>query len=186
MCGPALIPAIGLVVSAAGAVATYKAQSDAAETTENFQKAQAREGAASARESFDNQNKDIQARSREEDDAASQAIRVNQQEAAKAKATARVASGEAGVSGLSVDALLNDFNRQEDDYTNSILTNRSIGRRQEQGALKGIRTGTQAQLSSLRYAPVRRPSYLTPGLQIAGAGLAAGSQYRDLTDTNRS
>ncbi len=185
MCGAAAIPLIGLAVSTASAAAAYKAADDQASTTENFQKAAAKEGAASARASFDSQNADIQARSREEDSAAAQAIAVNQREASKAKATARVASGEAGVSGLSVDALLNDFNRQEDDYTNSVLNNRAIGRRQEQGALKGIRAGYGSQLSSLRTAPVRRPSYLTPGLQIAGAGLAAGSQYRDLTDTNR-
>ncbi len=186
MCGPPAIAGIGLFITAVSAVASYKAADDSAQTTENFQDASAKEGARLARESFDNQNKDVQARSREEDSAAAQAIRVNQQEAAKAKATARVASGEAGVSGLSVDALLSDFNRQEDDYTNSILTNRDISRRQSQQALKGIRAGTESQLAASRFAPVRRPSYLTPGLQIAGAGLAAGAQYRDLNDTNRS
>jgi hypothetical protein len=40
----------------------------------------------------------------------------NARAAAEARATARTAAGEAGVAGLSVEALLNDFTAQEGRY----------------------------------------------------------------------
>jgi len=45
--------------------------------------------------------------------AAAQRIQAAQKKAREARATARVSAGEAGVAGLSVDALINDLTREE-------------------------------------------------------------------------
>ena len=50
---------------------------------------------------------------RQEQVAAAQRIQASAKRAREARATARVSAGEAGVAGLSVDALINDLTRQE-------------------------------------------------------------------------
>ena len=48
--------------------------------------------------------------------AAAQRIQASTKKAREARSTARVSAGEAGVAGLSVDALINDLTREEADY----------------------------------------------------------------------
>ena len=109
MCHPAAIPIVlgvaqaGLSISgqqqAAKAQAKYQKQASAAEA----QRASQQMSAERIQEAFQNEE-----RSRE--------IQVAANKAREARSRATVAAGESGVAGLSVDALLNDFTRQEATY----------------------------------------------------------------------
>lgn len=106
--------------------------------------------------------------------AASQKIAQNQIEAKKTAATAQVAASQAGVSGLSVDALLGDIFGQEAsirDSVNQNLENTGLQIQQEresvaQGFTNTINTRSQAT----------RPSFL--GAALEGATGAFGA-YKD-------
>lgn len=166
------------MVGAGTAAASYKGQQDAAKTTASYQKSAALEGQALARQSWELQNQQESERQKEESQASSQQISSVNREASKARASARVAAGEAGVSGLSVDALLADFDRQEASSVNAINYNREMNARQSSMNLRGIRANAMNQLSSTRFKPVARPSALNSGLEIAGMGLDAYTKYK--------
>jgi len=95
----------------------------------------------------------------------------------EALARARVSAGEAGVAGVSVQALMDDYTRQEAGYRAAVT------RQQEMRAL-----GTQLGLEQAGFAsiqrqiginqPINRPSFLTAGLQSLSGGLGSiGTGY---------
>ena len=106
--GPLAIP-IAIASGVAQAGLSIKSQRDAAKAQAKFQKSaseaesvrvQQQMGAERIQQAFQREE-----RAKEVQNAA--------RKAEEARARARVSSGEAGVSGSSVDALLNDFSRQE-------------------------------------------------------------------------
>lgn len=100
---------------------------------------------------------------------------------AQARATAKVASGEAGVAGLSVDALMADFNRQEATYRFTTDTNLAFSEEQSRRDMEGIRSGAANRGTTFRPEPV--PSYLADGIRLSGQGFAAVDQYRKASNT---
>jgi hypothetical protein len=106
--GPLAIP-IAIAAGVAQTGLSIKSQRDAAKAQEKYQaaaskaesaRAQQQMGAERIQQAFQNEEraKEIQNAARKADEA---------------RARARVSAGEAGVAGTSVDALLNDFSRQE-------------------------------------------------------------------------
>ena len=89
----------------------------------------------------------------------------------EALARARVSAGEAGVAGASVQALMDDYTRQEGAYRQALLRQQELG---------GVATGmgleqagfatTQRQIGIRQ--PISRPSALTAGLQAISGGLS--------------
>ena len=99
--------------------------------------------------------------------ARSQRIEESSRKAMEARATATVAAGEAGVSGISVDALLGDLSRQQSEYEFSV---------QRQAQLTGVIRQLALQEAGLGFSrnmlrinqPIAQPDYLgsvTQGLQ---------------------
>ena len=94
-----------------------------------------------------------------------------------ARSTAMVAAGESGVVGLSVDALIDDYTRQEADYRFSVT---------EQNRLTGI--NNQLQLTEAGYRsqnnlikinkPIQKPNYLGEAVNLAGSFLNIQSNYK--------
>jgi hypothetical protein len=95
-------------------------------------------------------------------------------EARAATATARVAAGEAGVSGNSVDALLSEFMGRADDYKGRVNTQTDWSIAQ----INREKLGIQAQAKD-RINSVQRPSFLDAGLRILGAGMDSYGVYQD-------
>jgi hypothetical protein len=193
MCNPATavlaLGALSIVTSAATGIIQYVGQRQQADAQAQYQAAlmQARnqeiqDNMALANESFLQQSQQLHLRDQQEDESASQDIQKVQIEAAKARATARVAAGEAGVSGLSVDSLLADFYRQEDVFRESVRRNRQLGRLQTKEDIKGLRAQAQGRVASVRpYTPepIVRPNFLGTGLQILTDTAIRGSSLAD-------
>ncbi len=177
MCDATALIATSLIVGAASQYSQYEGQKQQAKGQYRYAKAAAEEGQALAKQNFQIANAQESERQREEDEAASQQTTQVRKEAAQARSTARVAAGEAGVSGLSVDALLADFDRQEAASTNSINRNRELSMRQSGFTKLGIRANGMNQLSNTRFRPIAKPSGLNLALGIGSETLAGYNRY---------
>lgn len=167
--------AAGLVIAVVGlAASAYSMDQQAgAVRSENRARQQSADNAIEAtRQGYSATN----ARLVQEQDAATAAKFENAKRAAEAKATARVSSGEAGVAGLSVDALYADFDRQEAMYRLVTDTNLQYTQEQTQRDLKGLQATGNDRASSFRPEPV--PDYLAAGVRLSEKGYDAYGRYR--------
>lgn len=138
----------------ASAQRRYQAQASAAERQRFLQEQSAvRMGEAQQQEATNRELADISLKSRE------------------AISRARTSAGESGVSGLSINALMDDYLRQEANYRSATL------RQQE---LQGVNTGlalsdagyrTQQNLIGIN-RPLNQPGFLEGALSTASAGMA--------------
>jgi len=106
----------------------------------------------------------------------SQAIQDNNIQAAQATASARVAAGESGVAGLSVDALLADLGGQAGANNNNLLYNNSLDRQQNnlQRTASHNRAASRINTSQAkRYRGVGAADYIGSALSVGSAGFDA-------------
>lgn len=117
-------------------------------------------------------------RSREFEQQAAQEIYAVAQQSQKAAGAARVSAAEMGTAGLSVEALLKDFTRQELNYQTSVLREQqsraymsNVERTSIQQQQLARLTGAMPQPLPVIGAPVLppRPTFLAAGLQAAGS-----------------
>lgn len=179
MCdGASAIAVAGLVISAATTAYSYSEQSKATSAQNKFNQEAADEGSKLANESFKQQSASIGLRQQQEADASSQAKTENAKKAAQARATARVAAGEAGVAGLSVDALMNDYSRQEANQNSALTDNLSATNAQLQADLGGSRATALDRSLSLKRPGINGPSAGAALLGFAGQATDIYRQYR--------
>jgi hypothetical protein len=118
-------------------------------------------------------------RQAQEQEAVGRELEQVSQKSQQALARARVSAGEAGVAGASVQALMDDYTRQEGAYRSALLRQQELG---------GLATGmgleqagfatTQRQIGINQ--PINRPSALTAGLQAIGGGLSGYATGMDI------
>lgn len=110
--------------------------------------------------------------------AAAQRIQASTKKAREARSTARVSAGEAGVAGLSVDALINDLTREEADYrfANTQQTQMNDVNRDLQLGDAGL--GFTNNLLRIN-KPIAQPDYLGTALSGAQTGLSTYSVTKD-------
>lgn len=178
MCYPVAIALAGLALTAATTAYSYNEQSKATKAQNEFNQEAADEGSKLANESFKQQASAVQLRQTQEADAVTQAKTENAKKAAQARATARVAAGEAGVSGLSVDALMNEYSRQEADQNSALTDNLASTNSQLQSDLGGIRANALDRSLSLRRPGVNGPSAGAAALGFASQATDIYRQYR--------
>jgi hypothetical protein len=176
-----------VVIAAASTAATMYTQSEQTAAQNQYQqKAQdardkeIQDNYALSIESMHRQQKALQERQKQEGEATVTEEARNARAAAEARATARTAAGEAGVSGLSLDALLTDFTRQESEYRYGVRRNLGISTDQLTNEMEGARAqaqGRSAAIPSLNLEAVNGPSYLGAALRIGGDALGAYSKY---------
>ena len=104
----------------------------------------------------------------QEREAAGQEIREVSRQSRRAQATGSVSAGEAGVTGKSVDAMLDDFERQELMYQTNVKRNQEWREDNVADQLEAIRIGTQGRIENLQFMPAHRPSFLGAALRIGG------------------
>jgi len=112
-------------------------------------------------------NAQITSRQIQERDAATSKIMNNNIEAAKAKSTAQVSASSGGVSGISVDALVNDLSMMQGRYNSSVTENL----RASYMGLDDARVNSYNDMASTingLTAP-KTPNYLGAALQIGTA-----------------
>ena len=107
----------GLAVAQAGMQVSGQRKTAKAQASANAQ------AEALARQNYINQIDALQQQRHQESARSSQAITEHQRDAIRARATAQTAAGEAGVSGLSVDALMRDYHSRELNYIEAVRTN---------------------------------------------------------------
>ncbi len=113
----------------------------------------------------------------QEAQASAQDIFDKARETRAALATARVASGEAGVSGISVDALLSDTYGQGLRATDRISQNNSWTQAQRQLQKKGIASDAETRINSVR--PGVNPSFLGTALKIGSSVVGGVQSYKN-------
>jgi precorrin-3B methylase len=113
----------------------------------------------------------------QEEVAAAQRIQESTRKAREARATARVSAGEAGVAGLSVDALINDLTREEASYnfaTQQQLQMNDVGR-----SMQLDNAGLSFTNNMLRInRPIEKPDYLGAAISGAQTGMSTYSTLK--------
>jgi hypothetical protein len=130
------------------------------------------QASAAERQRFLQEQTSIRMRQAQEQEAVGRELEQVSQKSQQALARARVSAGEAGVAGASVQALMDDYTRQEGAYRSALLRQQELG---------GLATGmgleqagfatTQRQIGINQ--PVSKPSALTAGLRTISSGLGA-------------
>ncbi len=102
-------------------------------------------------------------------------------------ASATVSAGEAGVSGLSVQALMDDYVRQQAGLQAAVTTQEKLYGLQTGMGLQQLGLASQQEILGLSQ-PISKPSLLTAGLGAVSGGLsgyATGSDIASRMGTNR-
>lgn len=182
---------ISLALSVAAAAASYVAQQQASENQARSQKQMVeaqnetiRQNSALANAAYINDTKQLQNRQAEEAAAAAAREHGVQIEAEKTRSTAVTAAGEAGVSGLSVNALLTDYTRQEVDYRFQSQTQLENQRMQTEAELRGSELQAQGRVDSVRpymAQPVSYPSLMGAALRVGADSFSAYNSYTTKT-----
>jgi hypothetical protein len=178
---------IGVVVAAASTAYSLYQQSEQVGAQNEYQRRlavsrddQIQRNYELAVSSANNQYRQDQTRQLQEQEAASQKLGQSRVEGMEAQSKALTAAGEAGVSGLSVKALLNDFMGQEAKYRESVKTNAGFQVDQLQEEMQGIRASAEGRINSVsRYVkePVATPNYFGGAMRVGGSALDAYTRY---------
>lgn len=154
--------------TAAVTVASTKGAADAQSEVNDI----AKENAIEAR----NANYDqLMAMSKQETAAAEQQLRENDIEALKATERAKVAAGESGVTGLSVEALLADMYGKQARFTDNV--NQNLENRQQQIAFERDNVD-RAHQSTVNSLPIpERPNYMGAALKAGDGIFGAYNDY---------
>lgn len=89
--------------------------------------------------------------------------------------TARVAAAEAGISGNSVAAMLNDISTQGSRERVRMDANLDLTTDQLQREKDAVLNQARSNIAAVRQTEIRGPSILTPILAVGGAGLQAAT-----------
>lgn len=119
-------------------------------------------------------------RERQEKVSAAQRIQQSTTKAREARATARVSAGEAGVAGLSVDALINDLTRKEGEFNFSMQQQLKFSDQNRALGFEDSANRSRMNLLSIN-KPIAQPNYLgailegaQTGMSMYSAGTSAG------------
>lgn len=166
MCEPIMMAAMAL--GTAQTVMGYAGERQAAAT----QNAMVRENQKAANANLVREYADVQTRQIQEEDAAA----VQKQDISReARATTMAAAGEAGVSGLSVDALLADVYGKEATAKDRISQNSGFTTANLTREMDGLKAKAQDRINSMPWAT--GPSPLAAALKIGGVGLDSYNRY---------
>tara|TARA_R100000808_G_scaffold1960_3_gene8328 strand:- start:205 stop:786 length:582 start_codon:yes stop_codon:yes gene_type:complete len=164
---------LSTAVSAAGALTSYSSQKKAANEQRAYQnhladlQKKAGQRRASATVAKNIQDREALARQRF---AASQ-------KGEKLQAMATLSAGEAGVSGLSIDSLIDEYSAQQASYMHGIDQEEAMRSRETGRVLGDIALGTQQQVAST-LAPVRDPNAFAHALQFGTKMTDIGMKYK--------
>ena len=165
MCDPV---SISMVIGAASSAASFVGQRQQAKAQQRYQ-AQA---AAAERQRFLQEQTSMRMRQAQEQEAVGRELEQVSRKSQAALARARVSAGEAGVAGASVQALMDDYMRQEAGYRSALLRQQELGGVSTAMGLEQAGFATQQRQIGIN-RPVSKPSALVAGLQTISGGLGA-------------
>ena len=167
------------VIAAAVQVAAVGAQFAGARRQAKQQAAYQAQASAAERQRFLQEQTSIRMRQAQEQEAVGRELEQVSQKSQAALARARVSAGEAGVAGASVQALMDDYTRQEGAYRSALLRQQELGGVATGMGLEQAGFATQQRQIGINQ-PINRPSALTAGLQVLGSGLSGYATGMDI------
>ena len=159
---------IAIALGAAQGGMTYIGQQQAARTQEKVQ----RRATEAEQKRYLQEVSATRLRERQEQIAAAQKIQQSATKSREARATARVSAGEAGVAGLSVDALINDLSRQEAEFNFSVAQQLAFSGQNRALGLTDSQMRSRMNLLSIN-KPIEQPNLLGSVLSGVSTGLSA-------------
>jgi len=141
------------------------------------------QAAAAERQRFMQEQTSLRMRQAQEQEAVGRELEQVSKKSQEALSRARVSAGEAGVAGASVQALMDDYVRQEAGYRAATLRQQELGGVATGLGLEQAGFATQQRQIGIN-RPIARPSFLTAGLQSLSGGLggvATGLQLGQLS-----
>lgn len=166
MCVAAL-PLLSMGLSIAGGVASYSAAKSQAEQQNQMY----RDNARDANKAAENQYAALQHKSIQERNAAGQKLFETNIDALKARSQARTAAGDAGVTGLSVNSLINDLWSQQGRRDDATMQNYETARDDAYAQMDQVKANTQSRINSVQRA--KSPSILPFIIGGVANGLSA-------------
>lgn len=179
MCDP--ISGAAFAISALSTAVGYVGAQEAADAQNEAYEA----NRVNALNAFADKQAQMDRRAVQEQEAASNRKFENNLERRAAQATAMVAAGESGVSGLSVEALFNDLGARTARANANIDHNTDYTMQQLEAEKRGQTYQTLDRINSVKRGT--EPSLIDAGLRIAAAGVSSydQSQRRSLRTTTR-
>lgn len=151
-------------------------QYSAAQDQADAQNEQARQNAINAANATQAQYESLDIKAMQDDMAVNQKKREIGLEQRKSAATIQTAAGEAGVSGLAVDHVLQDLYAQGGRAQASLDVNQEINRTYLQSQKESVKAGGQNQINSVPAVP--NPSFAPYLVDIFSTGLNAYTSYK--------
>ena len=161
-------------LGAASAGSSIYGQRQQAKTQAKVQK----NASAAERERYLREVSSMRVQQGQEEVAAAQRVNESARKAREARATARVSAGEAGVAGLSVDALISDLTREEANYnfaTQQQLQMSDVNRTLQLGDAGLGFTNNMLRINK----PIEQPDYLGAAISGAQTGLSTYDVTKD-------
>lgn len=174
MC-PQLLAVAGFAVSAASTVMGFAAQSAQADAQTAAWKQNYTNALAAAR---DDQNQ-LSLRQMQEGDAASQKTQMENIQVAQKSASVEAAAASGGVSGISVDSLVNDVSHQGDLNKTAIQRNFEATVSQLQTQKDATNDTAKSRINSMQ--PGTPPNPLSLAVGLAGDALGSYNSYEKNT-----
>lgn len=139
---------------------------------------QAQAAAAERQRSLQEQTS-LRMRQAQEQEATARELEQVSRKSREALSRARVSAGEAGVAGASVQALMDDYTRQEAGYRAAVLRQQELSALGTSLGLEQAGLASQQRLISIRQ-PINQPSLLTAGLGAIQSGLSGYATGQDI------
>jgi len=181
MCFPAIGLALGASAANATAVGLGATMAAVGVASSGLQfagqrqqaKAQAKyqaQAAAAERKRFQQEQTSMRMRQAQEQEAVGRELEQVSRKSQAELARARVSAGEAGVAGASVQALMDDYMRQEAGYRGALLRQQELGGIATGMGLEQAGFATQQRQIGINQ-PIDRPSFLEGALSTVRGGL---------------
>jgi hypothetical protein len=155
-----------LAVGALSSGVSFAGQRQQAKAQQQYQ-AQAQ---AAERQRFLQEQTSMRMRQAQEQEAVGRELEQVSRKSQAALARARVSAGEAGVAGASVQALMDDYMRQEAGYRAATLRQQELGGISTAMGLEQAGFATQQRQIGLSQ-PIEQPSFLSGALGVASGAL---------------
>jgi len=156
-----------LAISTVSAGASFVGQRRQASKQKGYQ-AQA---SAAERQRFLQEQSAMRMRQAQENEASNREMADISLKSREAVSRARTSAGESGVAGASIDALLDDYTRQEADYRVATMRQQELRDVNTGLALTDAGYRTQNNLIGIN-RPINKPSFIEGVLSTASAGMA--------------
>ena len=178
MCNPAALAVMGGLqagVQALGAHQQAQMQYQAQKRQAEMQKRYQEQAAAAERQRAQQEQSSMRMRQAQEQEAVGRELEQVSRKSQAALARARVAAGEAGVAGASVQALMGDYMRQEAGYRAALLRQQELGAVGTGLGLEQVGLASQQRLIGIRQ-PIAQPTRprglgIQDVLSVASGGL---------------